>query len=97
MLKRIHLFRGMDDDTLEATVDLMEQVDLPSGESIYKEEELPDYFYFILEGEVRTSRLDPQTGQVQQTRKIGRRRLFWRRSTGKRAGHGRSVQKPFPM
>ncbi len=71
VLKRIHLFRGMDDDTLEATVGLLEPFDLPSGQSIYKQEELPDYFYFILEGEVRTSRLDPQTGLDFQTGRLG--------------------------
>lgn len=71
VLKRIHLFRGMDDDTLEATVGLLEPFDLPSGQSIYKQGDSPDFFYFILQGEVRTSCLDPQTGLDVQTGRLG--------------------------
>lgn len=66
MLRRIHLFRGMEEDTLDRAAGLMELVDLPAGAVIFKEGDAADFFYFILEGTVRTSRYVAQVGQVQQ-------------------------------
>ncbi|MBE0699738.1 MAG: cyclic nucleotide-binding domain-containing protein, partial [Anaerolineaceae bacterium] len=71
MLKRIHLFQGLDDDKLGVAVDLLEQVQIPAGELIYKEDDPADYFYIIIEGKVQTSRYNPRMGQDQQLNELG--------------------------
>jgi hypothetical protein len=76
MFKRIHLFQGVDDDKLGAAIDLMEQVKIPAGDVIFKEDDTADYFYFIIEGKVRTSHYDPQAGQVQQLNELGEEDYF---------------------
>jgi hypothetical protein len=70
MLRRIHLFRGMDDDTFNAAADLMEPVEIPSGMVIYKEGDQADFFYFILEGKVRILHSIARAGQVQQVSEL---------------------------
>ncbi len=65
MLKRIHLFRGVEDDKLGAAVDLMKQVEFSSGEFIYQQDDPADFFYIIVEGKLRISRYMPQSGQIE--------------------------------
>lgn len=62
LLKRIHLFRGVDEDGLGAAVDLMEQIEYPSGATIFDEGSPADYFYFIVDGGVQTTYQDPAAG-----------------------------------
>jgi hypothetical protein len=57
ILKRIHLFRGADDQQLETTADFFEAIDLPAGTVIYEQGDDPDYFYLIASGKVRLSRV----------------------------------------
>ena len=56
ILKRIHLFRGVDDQKLEAITDMIEQVELPASSPIFREDDDPDYFYIVASGRVRISR-----------------------------------------
>lgn len=63
MLKRIHFFRGVDEARLQAAVKLLEPVELESGSVIFRQGDAPDYFYFILNGRVRTSRKSPGSRQ----------------------------------
>lgn len=55
-IKRIHLFRAVEDARLEAAANLIEQIDVPAGTVIFAEGADPDYFYIIESGRVRLSR-----------------------------------------
>lgn len=55
-LRRIHLFRGVDDTRLEAAASLFEQVDVPAGRTLYQQNDLADYFYIVGTGRVRLQR-----------------------------------------
>jgi hypothetical protein len=68
ILKRIHLFRGLDDQKIGAAADLLlvDQVDVPASTVIFSEGNGPDYFYIIASGRVRSSRYIPRLGQLLQ-------------------------------
>lgn len=67
ILKRIHLFREIDDQRIETAAGLIEQRTYPSGTVIFQQDADPDYFYIIASGQVRLtcapSRAHP-TGQL---------------------------------
>jgi hypothetical protein len=63
-LKRIHLFQGVDEDKLGEIADLMETIQLPAGATLYKEGDDADYFYIVIDGQVRVSRNDYQANKV---------------------------------
>jgi hypothetical protein len=67
-LKRIHLFRGIEDQKIENAADLLlaSQVEVPAGATIYHEGDGPDYFYIIASGRVRISRTIPRESQLMQ-------------------------------
>ena len=50
MFKRIHLFRDIDDQRLEAAAALVREVNHPSGDVIFQQGAIPDLFYFIAGG-----------------------------------------------
>lgn len=56
MLRRQHLFRTLEEPLLEVAAGLMEAVDVPAGQVIYSEDDEPNYFYFIVEGQVHLTR-----------------------------------------
>lgn len=60
ILKRIHIFRAVEDPVLEAVAALMEEVEIGAGERVFEQNAEPDYFYIIA------------SGRVQLTRSIGR-------------------------
>ncbi len=53
IFKRIHLFRGVDDQKLGEIADKVEQVEVPAGTRIFSQGEDPDYFYIVVIGRVR--------------------------------------------
>ncbi len=63
ILKRIHLFRGVDDPKLEAIADMIEQVEVPASTFIYREGDDPDYFYIVGSGRVRILRFSASQQQ----------------------------------
>ncbi len=62
--KRIHLFRGVDDQRIGAIVDMVEQVELQAGTAIFNEGDDPDYFYIVASGRVRISRYSASEQQA---------------------------------
>jgi hypothetical protein len=66
MLKRIHLFRGVDEQRLLSAADLMEPVNLGPSTLIYEAGDDPDYFYFVYDGRVRILQHRRETGQSHQ-------------------------------
>jgi hypothetical protein len=61
ILKRIHLFQGVDDPRLEAASLLIEQAEFRAGQFIYQQGSPADYFYIIVEGRVQFSRYNNRT------------------------------------
>lgn len=55
ILKRIHLFRGADDQVLEDAAALAEEVEYPAGATIYLQDSAPDYFFIVASGKVQIS------------------------------------------
>ena len=55
-LKKIHLFYGLEDAELEAIATAMEEVRVPNGEVIFKQDTPSESFYMIHEGSVRIVR-----------------------------------------
>jgi hypothetical protein len=66
LLKRLHLFRAVEEQKIEFAADLIEQVEFAAGSTIFREDEAPDYFYIIASGRVRVSRYNRQERQVIQ-------------------------------
>lgn len=64
MLKRIHLFRGIDEQKLIAATNLMEVAELQAGTVVYQEGDAPDFFYFIFGGRIRINRINPELRQI---------------------------------
>jgi hypothetical protein len=62
--KRIHLFRGLDDQRIGALVDMVEQVEFPAGAVIFNEGNDADYFYIVASGRVRISRYSASEQQA---------------------------------
>ncbi len=56
LLKRIHLFRGFDDEVIEQIAELLEPVDIDDPRVIFRRDDDPDYFYFVYTGKVWISR-----------------------------------------
>jgi hypothetical protein len=54
-LKRIHLFRGLNDEQLISVTEAMEDVKVKSGETIFQQGDPADAFYLIYRGQVRIS------------------------------------------
>ncbi len=63
LLKKIHLFQGVDEQMLETAIKLMEAVEFSADAQIFNEGDAPDYFYIIYSGRVRVSRYSQETGQ----------------------------------
>lgn len=63
LLKKIHLFRGIDEQVLQNAVNLMEIVNYHPGDVIFHQGEDSDYFYILFDGRVGISRLYPETRQ----------------------------------
>ncbi len=63
LLKKIHLFQGVDEQMLENAVRLMEVVEFPAGAEIFNEGNAADFFYIIYSGRVRISRINRETRQ----------------------------------
>jgi CRP-like cAMP-binding protein len=57
LIKRIHLFRAVEDSRLEAAAYLIEEVEIPAGTIIFEEGMDPDYFYIIDNGRVQMTRI----------------------------------------
>lgn len=55
-LKKIHLFYGLEDAELEAMANDMEEVSVPNGEVIFKQDTPSESFYMIHQGSVRIVR-----------------------------------------
>jgi hypothetical protein len=66
MLKRIHLFRGVDEQRLQSAADLMVPVNISAGNVIFEAGDFPDFFYFIYDGRVQISQDRARTGTMQQ-------------------------------
>jgi len=62
-LKRLHLFRGIDEQMLETAFKLMDVVEYRSGHEIFKQASSPDYFYFVYNGRVRLTRSSQDQSQ----------------------------------
>lgn len=58
LLKRIHLFRNVEDARLEIAADLMEEEELRAGQTIFAQGAAADYFYIIESGAVQLSRAE---------------------------------------
>jgi hypothetical protein len=67
-LKRIHLFRGIDEQVIGAVADLLaaDQIDVPAGTMVFNEGDGADYFYIIARGRMLVSRTIPHDRQVMQ-------------------------------
>lgn len=61
MLKRSHLFRGIDNTRLEAVVAALEPVELGTGALVYEQGDDPEYFYFVFSGRLKVSRYVPES------------------------------------
>lgn len=63
-LRRVHLFRGVEDARLEAAADLFEQVEVPAGQVLYQQGDAVDYFYIVATGRARLTRQLVKGGQA---------------------------------
>lgn len=63
LLKKIHLFQGVDEQMLENAIRLMEVIEFPAGTEIFSEGNAADFFYIIYSGRVRISRINRETRQ----------------------------------
>jgi hypothetical protein len=57
ILKRIHLFRNVEDARLDIAAGYFEAVEYPAGQILYQQRAAPDYFYIVVQGRVRLSRV----------------------------------------
>lgn len=64
MLKRIHLFRGIDEMMLDAAVPLLEVVEFKAGDTVYQQGDVSEYFYFLYSGRVRGTRYEDSIKQI---------------------------------
>lgn len=55
-LRKIHLFYGLDDEALTRLAQEVEELSVPQGEVIVKQDSLADQFYMIYDGHVRIVR-----------------------------------------
>ena len=56
MLRAVPLFVGLDEDELEAVGALCDEIDVPAGKELTREETFGNEFFLILEGQVRIHR-----------------------------------------
>ena len=56
ILKRSHLFRGMDEVKVAEALDYMEAVELQAGVNVFEQGDDSETFYFILQGRCKISR-----------------------------------------
>lgn len=61
LLSRIHLFRDVETQKIEAFADKLVVLEYPPAGVIFDQGDDPDYFYFVFDGRVRLSRNDSQT------------------------------------
>ena len=67
LLKRMHLFRGIDEINLSALLDYFEIVNFQPGQRVFEQGEDADKFYIIFQGRLKVSRYTtgtPQSAQV---------------------------------
>ena len=64
ILKRSHLFRGMDEIKIAEALDYMEVVELQSGASVFEQGDDAETFYFILQGRCKISRYPENSRQA---------------------------------
>ncbi|MCL4259651.1 MAG: cyclic nucleotide-binding domain-containing protein, partial [Anaerolineales bacterium] len=55
-LRKIHLFYGLDDEALTRLAQEVEELSVPQGEVIVKQDSPADQFYMIYNGHVRIAR-----------------------------------------
>lgn len=63
LLRKVHLFGTLDDEELEQVWDIGKRERLPGDHHIFKEGELGEDFFLILEGAVRVSKMIPGVGE----------------------------------
>jgi CRP-like cAMP-binding protein len=62
-LRKVAIFKDLDDGELERVAEVCRTAEFTSGERIFKEGEVGNRLYLILEGEVRISRDVPGSGE----------------------------------
>ena len=78
-LKRIPLFRELNDNELRHIAGDLEEREYGKGESIYQEGEIPGLLYIIQRGEVEITKKTP-TGHRQVIARKEAGHFFWRAS-----------------
>ncbi len=63
MLREIDLFSSLTDDALVELVPLTTAVEYAAGDNVFREGEVGDALYFILDGEIRISKEIPGVGE----------------------------------
>lgn len=66
LLKRNHLFRGIDNTRLERVAEDFEKTEVAAGHTVFDFADDTDFFYFIYNGRVKVSYFSPKTRQVVQ-------------------------------
>ncbi|MFH1129872.1 MAG: cyclic nucleotide-binding domain-containing protein, partial [Pseudomonadota bacterium] len=69
ILRREYLFEGLETDQIARVAKFFEQIEVEKGCLIFREGSPPDYFYLILEGQVRLTRR--VRGKTQQINYLG--------------------------
>lgn len=64
VLRREHLFIGLETDQIARVARFFDQVDIEKGRTIFRQGEEADYFYLVLEGNVRLTRVIKGKTQV---------------------------------
>lgn len=57
------LFRGMGEDSLQLLLSRSCMKDMPSGQTILQQGDVPDHLYYIVEGKIKTVRYSPDGGE----------------------------------
>jgi CRP/FNR family transcriptional regulator, cyclic AMP receptor protein len=63
LLRNVAIFKGLDDDELQAVAEVCKEETFASGEYIFREGESGNRLYLIVAGEVRISRDVPGSGE----------------------------------
>lgn len=66
LLKRNHLFRGIDNARLERVAEEFEKTEVKAGQTVFDFDDDTDFFYFIYSGRVKVSYISPKTRQIVQ-------------------------------
>ena len=63
LLRNVAIFKGLDDDELQAVAEVCKEEEFLSGQYIFREGEAGNRLYLIVQGEVRISRDVPGSGE----------------------------------